>query len=54
MDGAWKLSKNKLFSGKMGGYIKNKQRGLLLIFSGPLKVNGPLEAEVEGVLFLLK
>ena len=38
----------------MGGYIKSKQGGLLLIFSGPIKVNGPLEAEVEGVLFLLK
>ena len=54
MDGACDLQIDSTSGGGRGSYIQSHKTNLILMFSGPVSAKGPLDAEVEGILFLLK
>lgn len=53
VDGAWGASAHGLLSGGIGGFIKNKDGATICLFSGPLRVNNILSAEIEAILMVL-
>lgn len=47
---AWGVSTDGILMGGIGGCFKTAKGSLLHIFSGPVAVEGPVEAELEALL----
>ncbi|WOH13738.1 hypothetical protein DCAR_0933249 [Daucus carota subsp. sativus] len=54
VDGAWGRNEGGDIGGGMGGFIKNNQGIILLLFSGPSSASNAEEAEILGVIYVLR
>lgn len=53
IDGAWKINNNPEIQAGTRGYVKDSEGNLVLIFSGPVIANSPLQCELEALLFVI-
>lgn len=54
IDGAWKTTSNAGSQSGIGGYVKDSEGNLVLIFSGPVKANNAFQCELEAMLFVIR
>ena len=52
-DGAWKF-KNNSYTAGIGGCVIDKDKNLILVFSGSSSASSPRDSEKEAILFLFK
>lgn len=52
-DGAWKVNQQQAREAGIGGFIMNKQKQIIFIFSGPSDQGSAHETEKEAFLFLM-